>query len=70
MSDAPMQVTTAGLRGETTYRSFHAMAGYIFKENTQTPVKRVRWVALIDDPQQYQAAPKQGVNQAAAYPRA
>jgi hypothetical protein len=39
---APMQVTTAGLRGETTYRSFHAMAGRTFKENAQTPVKRSR----------------------------
>jgi hypothetical protein len=59
--DAPMQVYTRGLRGETTYRSFHAMADHTFRENAQTPVKRARWVAHPDGPQQYQAAPKQGV---------
>jgi hypothetical protein len=60
--DAVMRVTTAGLRGETVYRSFHAMAVYTFRENAQTPVRRARWVAPGDATQQGQAAPKQAVN--------
>ena|SRR5437868_6421252 len=58
--DAPMRVTTAGFQGETIYRSFHAMAGYTFKENAQTPVKRARWVAPESAPQRCQAALNRG----------
>ena len=60
--DAVMRVTTAGLRGEMVYRSFHAMAAYTFRENAQTPVRRARWVAPEDAAQRGHAAPKQGVN--------
>src|SRR5262245_3498255 len=59
--DAPMQVYTAGLKGCLAWRSFHKAAGYTFKENAQTPVKRVRWEAPEDAAQRYRARPKQGV---------
>jgi len=59
--DAPMQVYTAGLKGCLVRRSFHKAAGYTFKENAQTPVKRVRWEAPEDATQRYRAGQKQGV---------
>ena len=59
--DAPMQVYTAGLKGCLVRRSFHKAAGYTFKENAQTPVKRIRWEAPEDAAQRYRAAPKRGV---------
>jgi len=59
--DAPMHVYTAGLKGCLVWRSFHKAASYTFKENAQTPVKRVRWEAPEDAAQRYRARPKQGV---------
>ena len=59
--DAPMQVYMAGLKGCLIWRSFHKAAGYTFKENAQTPVKRVRWEAPEDATQRYRAGQKQGV---------
>jgi len=61
VQDAPMQVYTAGLKGALVWRSFHKAAGYTFKENAQTPVKRVRWEAPEDATQRYRAGQKQGV---------
>src|SRR5215472_13563745 len=43
--DAPMQVYMARLKGCLIWRSFHKAAGYTFKENAHTPVKRDRWEA-------------------------
>ena len=68
--DSPMQVMTAGLRGETTYRSFHAMAGYSFKENAQTPLRRARYRPPETAQEGGPAAPKQGVNAPAGSPAA
>ena len=64
--DAPMQIYTVGLKGCLVWRSFHKAAGYTFKENAQTPVKRVRWEAPEDATQRYRAGQKQGVKAPAA----
>ena len=63
--DAPMHVYTEGLKGCLVWRSFCRAAGYTFKENAQTPVKRVRWEPTKDAAQRYRAGQKQGVNDAA-----
>src|SRR5215831_405298 len=68
VEDAPMQVYTAGLKGCLIWPSFHKAAGYTFKENAQTPVKRVRWEAPEDAAQRYRAAPKQEVKAPAGTP--
>src|SRR5215472_11736885 len=64
--DAPMQVYTAGLKGCLIWRTFHKAAGYTFKENAQTPVKRVKWEAPEDAAQRYRVGQKQGVKAVAA----
>src|SRR5215468_7941257 len=61
VQDAPMRVYTAGLKGCLIWRTFHKAAGYTFKENAQTPVKRVKWEAPEDAAQRYRAGQKQGV---------
>src|SRR5499425_1086806 len=66
--DAPMHVYTAGLKGALVWRSFHRAAGYTFKENAKTPVKRVRWEAPEHAAQRYRAGPKQGVKAPTATP--
>ena len=66
--DASMHVYTAGLKDCLVWRSFHKAAGYTFKENAQTPVKRVRWEAPEDAAQRYRAGPRQGVNAPAGTP--
>jgi hypothetical protein len=54
--DAPMQVTTAGLRGETTYRSFYAAADRTIEENAKTPLRSRRYRPPQDDTQGVRAA--------------
>jgi hypothetical protein len=68
IGDAPMRGITAGLRGETTYRSFHAMAGYSFKENARTPVRRARYRPAEEAQEGDPAASKQGVKAPAGVP--
>ena len=56
-----MHVYTEGLKGCLVWRSFHKAARHTFKENAQTPVKRVRWEAQEDAAQRYRAGQRQGV---------
>src|SRR5437764_4298804 len=62
--DAVMRVTTAGLRGEMVYRSFHAMAAYTFRESATKPVHQARWVdpATVRAKISATTEAKQGVN--------
>jgi len=46
ISDAPMQVRSAGLEGHITYRSFHRMAETTFVENAQAPIRKRSYVAI------------------------
>jgi hypothetical protein len=62
LPDAPMRVATAGLLGETTYRSFHAAAGRTIEENAKVAIRSRRYRPPQDDTQGVRAAPKQGVN--------
>jgi hypothetical protein len=66
--DAPMQIATAGLRGETTYGSFHEAAKWTYEESATKPLHRVRWVDPAVRAARITAAfgPKQGVKPSAA----
>ena len=46
--DAVMRVTTAGLRGETVYRSFHAAADRTIEENAKVAVRSRRYPAASE----------------------
>ena len=60
--DAPMQVTTAALRGETTYRSFYAAADRTIEEDAKVAVRSRRYRPPQNETQGVRAASKQGVN--------
>jgi hypothetical protein len=66
--DAPMAAAHRGLRGETTYRSFHEMALWTYEETATRPLHRVRWVDPAVRATRIAAAfgPKQGVKPSAA----
>src|SRR5882762_4423710 len=68
--DAPMQIATAGLRGETTYPSFHEMAKWTYEETATRPLHRGRWVDPAVRAARITAAfgPKQGLSAPAAIP--
>jgi hypothetical protein len=69
VSDAPMQVYTAGLKGCLDWRSFYSAAGYTFEDNDWGPVKRRR-PRPSQDEQGVPTGPKQGVNAPAGAPGA
>jgi hypothetical protein len=41
--DDAMTVTSAGLKGEATWPSFHAMARWTYEETRSRPLHRARW---------------------------
>jgi hypothetical protein len=50
LADAPMVVVTAGVKGETKYRSIYALARYRIKEGAATPICQVVHDAIEEVP--------------------